>query len=370
MSKIVITNHAAKTLVWWFSRKNSIDFDPPYQRRGRLWSERDKSYLIDSILNGFDIPKLYLADFQFGDSPLNERRLPYAIIDGKQRLEAIFDFFENKLVLDKSFRLRSEPTLKLGGLSLKDLRSRFPSVAEEFENANLSIMSVLSDDQALINELFVRLNRSKSLTGAEVRNAINGPVTELIRKISDHIIFEDNIKFSKQRAGDKNAAAKVLYFEYMGDLTSTKKNVLDEFASDEEIDKSQLELAGRRCIDTLDKMANAFIPSDPLLGSAGVFPVYYWFVRGVAEDYLDDVRPFLVLFEEARKAHRDEQKELGAEVEVDQRYARYDTLNRSTNDQTSHVGRVQILRDGFADFVFEEYSDSREHCLIDASSST
>src|SRR5689334_18410826 len=87
------------TLKWWLNRRGSIDTAPPYQRRGRLWSDTDKAYLIDSILNGFDIPKLYMADFTFADSPLNVKKLPYAIIDGKQRLEAILDFFDGKIRL-------------------------------------------------------------------------------------------------------------------------------------------------------------------------------------------------------------------------------------------------------------------------------
>jgi len=68
--------------------------EPPYQRRGRLWSNTDKACLIDSILNWYDVPKLYVADFTWGDSQLNSEQLPYAIIDGKQRLEAIFEVFE------------------------------------------------------------------------------------------------------------------------------------------------------------------------------------------------------------------------------------------------------------------------------------
>ena len=59
-----------KTLSWWRTRREKIDMDPPYQRRGRLWSASDKAYLIDSILNGYDIPKIYIADFTWRDSPL------------------------------------------------------------------------------------------------------------------------------------------------------------------------------------------------------------------------------------------------------------------------------------------------------------
>ena len=58
-----ITRFEARTLSWWKTRRSKIDMEPPYQRRGRLWSDTDKAYLIDSILNGYDVPKVYMADF-------------------------------------------------------------------------------------------------------------------------------------------------------------------------------------------------------------------------------------------------------------------------------------------------------------------
>src|ERR1017187_7956696 len=176
-----VTQFEAKTLSWWRTRRTKIDMDPPYQRRGRLWSDTDKAYLIDSILNGYDIPKLYVADFTWGDSSLNKRKLPYAIIDGKQRFEAIFDFFDGKTVLNKDFVFLDNPSLALASLSYKDLQKNYPEVAEEFDNYNLTVMSVAAKNEKPINELFVRLNRSKSLTGAEIRNAMAGPAPVVIR---------------------------------------------------------------------------------------------------------------------------------------------------------------------------------------------
>lgn len=358
MSSILkIEAHSTKTLKWWNSRREKIDFSPPYQRKGRLWSDKDKAFLIDSILNGFDIPKLYLADFQYGLSDLNSNRLPYAIIDGKQRLEAIFDFFDNKLTLDKKFVWREDQELNLGGMSLRDLQRSHSSVAEEFENASLSIMSVFTDDEKLINELFVRLNRSKSLTGAEVRNAITGPVTDVIRRLTEHTVFGETIRFSTKRAGDQNAAAKILLFEYYGDLMSTKKKDLDEFAANDEINREKLELAGRRVVDTLDNMLDVFIPNDELLASAGIFPVYYWLVRSVSDVWHDDIRPFLMRFEEGRKAHREKQRDQEGSNSVDKTFARYDSLNRSTNDSGSHKGRTEILKDNFFDYLDDIYMD-------------
>src|SRR6266851_10417823 len=125
-----VTQFEAKTLSWWRARRSKIDMSPPYQRRGRLWSATDKAYLIDSILNGFDVPKLYVADFTFGDSALNTKKLPYAIIDGKQRFEAIFDFYDGRVLLNDDFTYLANKTLSLAGLGYKDLNDRYPQVAE------------------------------------------------------------------------------------------------------------------------------------------------------------------------------------------------------------------------------------------------
>lgn len=344
MKILRISPHKPMTLVWWYKNRTLIDFDPPYQRRGRLWSPRDKAYLIDTIINGFDVPKLYLADFQFGQSGLNSSKLPYAIIDGKQRLEAVFDFFDNKLVLNEDFKLRRDPLLALAGLSLRDLQNAYPKIADDFENASLDVMSVFAEEQEDIHEIFVRLNKSKPLTGAEVRNAIVGPVPEIIRTLSTHDFFEENIKFGTSRAGDLNAAAKVLLFEYEHKLMPTKKIDLDRFAR-EKVDRDRLELAGRRVIDNLTYMTEVFIPKDELLASAGMFPVYYWFLRGVKPRYHVFMRDYLIWFDRERKRNRDRQRGRSGALDLDPNLSRFDTLNRSTNDLQSHIGRVEILDD-------------------------
>ena len=68
--------------------------------------------------------------------------LPYAIIDGKQRLEAIFDFFDGKVVLNEDFELSKDKSLNISRLGYKDLKQNYADVAEEFDNFNLSVMSV------------------------------------------------------------------------------------------------------------------------------------------------------------------------------------------------------------------------------------
>ncbi|MGD0536919.1 MAG: DUF262 domain-containing protein [Verrucomicrobiota bacterium] len=338
----------AHTLTWWKARRSKIDVDPPYQRRGRLWSDTDKAYLIDSILNGYDVPKLYMADFTWGDSQLNRKKLPYAIIDGKQRLEAIFDFFDGRVVLNDDFVYVVDPTLALGGLGYPDLQKNFPEIAESFDEYNLLVMSVSAQDEGPIHELFVRLNRSKSLTGAEIRNAMTGPAPEVIRHIAKHDFFTNNVSFQVTRGQDLNASAKVLLFERDKDMRETKKRNLDDFVkATARRPDDQLELSGRRVVDVLDKMSEIFLPKDKLLSSAGVFPVYYWFVRNQAEENHHRIRKFLVDFETLRKANRILISKTPASKLIDSELTEYDSFNRSTNDQRSHKGRYDILKRRF-----------------------
>ncbi len=347
-SRFQIRPFEQKTLAWWKNRRTQIDMKPPYQRHGRLWSPTDKAYLIDTILNGFDIPKIYLADFTWGDSPLNQEKLPYAIIDGKQRFEAIFDFYDGKLVLNSDFVYRMNPNLKLGGLGYKDLQSQFSNIAEDFEIYNLHIMSVFSDNEEQINELFVRLNRSKPLTGAEIRNAMGGPVPGILRELANQEFFKENVRFSVIRGQDLNTAAKFLLFEYAERPRDTKKSTLDKFVKDAKTmqsdERMRLELAARKVLDVISDMASIFLPKDPLLSSAGSVPVYYWLIRNLNEKEQSRFRGLLVKFEEARQKNRKLLQQQPNSKQIDNQLIEYDNYNRSTNDQLSYEGRYRILK--------------------------
>lgn len=344
-----------KVLSWWISQRAKIDMNPPYQRKGKLWSKTDKAFLIDSILNDFDIPKIYIADFTFGYSVLNTKKLSYAVIDGKQRFEAFLDFYAGELVLNDDFILLENPSLKLGGLGYNDLKKNYPVVAEKFDNFHLSVMRVLTDEEKMISELFIRLNRSKPLTGAELRNAMTGVVSDSIRQIIKHEFFSSYIKFSTDRGEDLNTAAKFLLFEYYDSLRETKKSNLDKFAK--EIDNAQkqnLELATRRVIDVLERMVEIFLPKDRLLASSGTLPVYYWLVRQSLPGLDLFIREFLIHFERKRKNNRDLIKSNAPDNEIDKSLVDYDNYNRSTNDQKSHQERYNILKtelNGFTDDI-------------------
>ena len=116
----------ARTLSWWSDERKNLDLSPSYQRRGRIWSASDKAFLVDSVLNGYDVPKIYIADFTYFPSSLNSGKKSYSVIDGKQRFEAIFDFFDDNLTLSESFNFIEDGSLRLAGLSYSELKAKHP----------------------------------------------------------------------------------------------------------------------------------------------------------------------------------------------------------------------------------------------------
>lgn len=337
-----------RTLLWWLDERDNIDFEPVYQRRSKVWSPEDKAFLIDSILNEYDIPKFYLADFTYVSTGLNHKGSKFAVIDGKQRFESIRDFYDGKLTLDPDFVWTNDPTLKLGGLGYRDLKANYPKVASKFDNFGIHVMSVITDDEARINELFVRLNNSKPLTGSEVRNAMRGPIPALIRTIANHGFFESCVKFSKNRMQHHNVAGKLLLVEHRGKLVDTKKTNLDKFADEAvKAENPDFNRAADRVLAVLSRMATIFTQHDVLLASQGPVTPYYWLVRNADAKEDSMIREFLLKFQDLRRV-RAKADTQGSDLEQD--LGAYDMLNRNTNDQGSLTARYAILRRWFDTF--------------------
>ena len=100
--------HTCTTLKQWFGNTLTI---PPYQR-GLVWTDQQRKDLIDSIINGYDIPKLYFKKSK--DEKLE-------VIDGQQRLDAIFRFMDNGFSLDKDCQFDEDTTQEIGNTKFKDL---------------------------------------------------------------------------------------------------------------------------------------------------------------------------------------------------------------------------------------------------------
>lgn len=115
-----------------------VNMDPPYQR-GLEWTLEDKVLLIDSIFKDLDIGK-----FVFVHEDFKENEPGYSIMDGKQRLSTIKEFYEDR------FAYKGK---KFSELNLRDQRF--------FENKGISFATIEGKnlDEKTIVKYFLRLNQ-------------------------------------------------------------------------------------------------------------------------------------------------------------------------------------------------------------------
>jgi hypothetical protein len=265
--------------------KDEIDLDPPYQRFS-IWTEPQQQLFIDSILNGFDIPKLYF--YQIPPNPNQPSKYRYAVIDGKQRVYSLWRFKENDLRLAKDFVFYDDVTIKAAGATYDDLMANFPRLRARFDSFDLPVTVVQTDDENFIDDLFSRLNVQESLSAGERRNALGGPLPFIIQKIGLHPFFTHSIRITNKRRQHFDLAAKFLYLTRANAIESTKKKILDDFvkafrkyrdskapqASDKELQSLHSKTA-----TILDGMKSFFESKDPLLGSQGRIILYFHIFR-------------------------------------------------------------------------------------------
>lgn len=147
--------------VSWFLDMNDrgqLNLDPPYQRRS-VWSPRDKRFFIDTILNNYPAPPVFLH------KTLDESgRATYHVVDGKQRLKTIIDFTNNKIRIPDDF---SDITLQKKRWKELDKVAR-----DRFWNYVLIVEMLPEVSDAAIRNTFERINRnSRKLTPQEMRHA-------------------------------------------------------------------------------------------------------------------------------------------------------------------------------------------------------
>lgn len=146
---------------------DELEIQPEYQRKDRIWDDKKKSKLIESILMGLPLPIFY-----FGERKNDN----WVVIDGLQRLTTVQDFMmgEFQLKLDKD-----SPVLEANGKFFTDFDRKFTRAINEFEITAYVIdmeedNKISSNVNQFIIELFHRINTyGVKLSDQEIRSAIN-----------------------------------------------------------------------------------------------------------------------------------------------------------------------------------------------------
>lgn len=326
------------------SIKDEINVAPSYQRNGDVWNLQKKQLLIDSLINRYDIPKLYFHKLK------NDRKgFDYAIIDGRQRLEAIWQYIDGDFPLSDEIDYIKDPSIDLRGMTYNDLAKDYPKIQNQLNGTLLPIVVVDTDDLDLIEDMFSRLNEAVPLNAAEKRNAIRGFCISAVTKLSKHDFFIEKVKYLNNRYQHRDTSIKLLYIEHClendGRLIDVKKVYLDGFAKTyKKENKRHIDDLYRLSKEVLDQLNKIFTSKDRLLASQASVPLYYLVARDQIRKYgkILFTRSKLFEFQEARNKNRKVAEKDIEKAKFD--FLEFDRLSvQGTNDANSLKERKRIM---------------------------
>ena len=194
-----------------WNRNNRLELKPDFQRN-EVWTKAAQIMLIDTIIRGIPIPKIYIK------SIIHEGNTYRVVLDGQQRLTAILKFVEDKLKLGKPYE----------GEYFGKTFSELPlDVQNDILRYTIDINEIFNPTDDQIRDLYARVNKyTVQLNKQELRKAdFPGDFISLSEELSEMEFFEKSKIFSvKQRR-------RMLDVEYIEDLFANnpdeKKSVLN-----------------------------------------------------------------------------------------------------------------------------------------------
>ncbi|MFW5677714.1 MAG: DUF262 domain-containing protein, partial [Acetivibrio ethanolgignens] len=156
------------------AKDKRIILDSDFQRES-VWKFDRKSELIESVLMGLPLPIFYFNQDRYG-------RL--IVVDGRQRLTALFEYMEDKYAL-RNLKILPE-------FNDKKFSQLLPLYQTRIEDYQIQAHVILPPTPDRIKfDIFDRVNRGgMQLNKQEIRNALyQGNATKLLQKIASSEVF-------------------------------------------------------------------------------------------------------------------------------------------------------------------------------------
>ncbi len=210
-----------------------IDLQPEFQRASDVWTPKQKSRLIESVLLGLPLPSFYFSE----DSATNK----LVVVDGLQRLCAFMDFCINKKLKLKGLQFLTS----LEGYAYDDLDR---TQIRRIKSLKVTLNTLRKNTPPRVKlVIFQRVNTAGiPLTSQEMRNALyQKKATDLLRSMVALESFKNATggKIPSKRMTDCDFANRFLAFylrqdDYDGNLDEYMGRTLEKVnsMSENEID--------------------------------------------------------------------------------------------------------------------------------------
>lgn len=238
----------------------SLVVDNTYQRRS-VWSEKDKIRLVETILLKLIIPVLFFwkaeTDPETGISTTH-------IVDGQQRIKAIYSFIENEFKLKPQYLLDKNAREKYGNKYFRDLDQEDKKA---FWNYQLMVIDI--DPQATREDIITMFNRLNltdySLNDQEKRNSVSGEFASLARELSEIPIWEERHLFTipdVRRMKDVEFCASLVLLYRKGIIDQTDQSALNNAYEELQSGYSDAETDKQAVIDAINTVSLFFVSDE------------------------------------------------------------------------------------------------------------
>lgn len=157
---IVNSNFTIAELCDQFSSK-VLRINRQYQRSDEVWPEAARSFLIETVILGFPVPKLTLRQ----TTDVKKLKTYKEIVDGQQRTKAFVDFFRGALKLTNNIE-----TEELRGSTINEIPE---GMREQFVSYSIGADILVGASDEEVREVFRRINSyTVPLNPEEQRHAI------------------------------------------------------------------------------------------------------------------------------------------------------------------------------------------------------
>jgi hypothetical protein len=333
--KTTATNRKIRELLTQL-REGKLQPRPEFQRR-LVWSNKDKSAFLETVLRDLPFPEIYVAAGAVDvDTGIGSEML----VDGQQRITTLYQYFTGL------------PDLKLSK-GLKPYAELHKEEKERFLQYDVVVRDMGKVEVENIKEVFQRINATRySLNAMEIHNArYEGEYKNFADQIAQHKFFDSHRIFSAtetKRMQDTRFVLSVVttvlstYFNRDDEIEDYLKQYNDEFPMAAQV-REQLE----RVFDFVETMA---LPSESRAWQkADLFTLLVELCWALVRDSVrlrpNRVAQHLISFYENVDAHLSR-----APVSTKQAWepkmvaSYYNAALQATNDRGSRIARGEVIR--------------------------
>lgn len=157
-----------------WNRNNQLELNPKFQRRN-VWTDRARSFLMDTIVRGKPIPKVFIRQKINTTTRASIRE----VVDGQQRLRTILSY------LNDGFTISKKHHELFGGLYFSQLGDVDDQIQANILNYELSVDLLVNMPDPEVLDVFSRLNSYAVVLNEQEK--INAMCFGPFKLLADHL---------------------------------------------------------------------------------------------------------------------------------------------------------------------------------------